>query len=229
MQTWQKYAAEVYGTFVLVGVGTGTILAVGFAQNPGILAVSLAFGAALITALYSVGRISGGHFNPAVSLGAYLDNRIGLQDMIGYWVSQLVGAVIASLAFAVILDTDSVATTATRLAKPTVGTFGGVIAEIVLTAVFVLAVLVLARSRSYTKYLGMGLALAAVHLVGIVFTGASVNPARSFAPALVGSEWTDFWVYVVGPLVGGALAWVLYKVIVTGDTDLGDDMEHLVD
>jgi aquaporin Z len=222
MQTWQKYAAEVYGTFVLVGIGTGTILAVGFAQNPGILAVSLAFGLALITALSSVGRISGGHFNPAVSLGVYLEGRIGLRDMVGYWMSQLAGAVIASLAFAVILDTDSVATTATQIAKPTVSTFGGLIAEIVFTTVFVLAVLVLAGSRSDTKYLGMGLAYTAVHLIGIVFTGASVNPARSFAPALVGGEWTDFWVYVVGPLVGGALAWVLSTLVVTGEGDRGD-------
>jgi aquaporin Z len=225
MQMWQKYAAEVYGTFVLVGVGTGTILGVGGAADPaGLVGIALAFGLALAVGLYSVGAVSGGHFNPAVSLAAYLDRRIDLTDMIGYWVAQLVGAVLASGALAVILDADSVGGTATALNKPTVGSLGGVVAEAVLTAIFVLTILVVATHRSHLKFLVIGLTLTAVHLIGIAFTGASVNPARSFGPALIGGTWDDFWVYVFGPLIGAVLAWVLYKVIVTGDTDLVDDL-----
>ncbi|NQV05869.1 aquaporin [bacterium] len=169
--------------------------------------------------------MSGGHFNPAVTFAMFLDKRIDVKDMVGYWVFQLVGAVLASLAFGIILSRDAVASTYTVLAKPTVGTFGGVLAEAVLTLIFVTAVLVLSKSQAHSKYLGMGFTLTAVHLIGIVFTGSSVNPARSFAPALVGGTWTDFWVYLVGPLVGAALAWVVYKFVVLGDTDLTDDLD----
>ena len=95
--------------------------------------------------------------------------------------------------------------------------------------VFVFAILVLSKSKAHTKFLGMGAALAAVHMLGIPFTGASVNPARSFAPALVGDAWSGFWVYVVGPVVGAVLAWVLYKLIVEGDTDFSDDLSDIKD
>jgi aquaporin Z len=229
MKTWQKYAAEVLGTFILVGIGTGTILAVGFAQEDGVVAISLAFGFALIAALYVVGRVSGGHFNPAVSLGAFLDGRIKVVDMLWYWVSQVVGALIASLAFAWILSRDSVATTYTQINRAAVDELGGFIAETVFTAIFVMAILVLAKSRAHTKYLGMGITLSAIHLIGLVFTGASVNPARTFAPALVGDTWDGFWLFIVGPMLGAVLGWVLYRVIVVGDTDFTDEFEDIKD
>ncbi len=227
MKAWQKYAAEALGTFMLVGIGTGAILAVQFADQPSLVAVSLAFGLALITALYTVGRVSGGHFNPAVSLGAFLDRRIGLLDMLWYWVSQVAGALVASLAFLWILDADAVASTYTQINRAVVDEAGGFIAETVFTMIFVMAILVLAKSQAHTKYLGMGLALSAVHFVGLVFTGASVNPARSFAPALVGNTWDGFWLFVLGPLAGAVLGWVLYRVIVLGDTDFSDDAEEI--
>ena len=225
MDNWQKYAAEAYGTFVLVGIGTGAILASG----GDIVAISLGFGLALVAGLYTVGRVSGGHFNPAVSLGMFLDKRISAGDMVGYWVSQVVGAVAASAVLAFIINQDQVATTITTFADPVVDNFGAFVGEAVLTAIFVMGVLVMAKSTSYTKYLGIGLTLTAVHLIGVPFTGSSVNPARSLGPAIVGGEYgTDFWVYIAGPLVGGILAWVLYKVIVTGDTDLIDDVREMV-
>lgn len=223
MANWQKYAAEVYGTFVLVGVGTGTILAGG-----DLVAISFAFGLALIAGLYTVGRVSGGHFNPAVSLGAFLDQRISLTDMIGYWVSQVIGGVLASLVFAYVLSSDAVASTVTGFSDPPIDTFGAILGEAIFTMIFVMAVLVLAKSTSYTKYLGMGLTLTAVHLVGLAFTGASVNPARSLAPAIVGGEFGDIVVYLIGPAIGAVLAWVLYKFVVEGDTDLSDDVRDMV-
>lgn len=223
MDNWQKYAAEAYGTFVLVGIGTGAILSGGDT-----VAVSFAFGLALIAGLYTVGRVSGGHFNPAVSLGAFLDQRISLTDMIGYWVSQIVGGVLASLVFAYVLSSEAVATTVTRFSDPPIDTIGAIVGEALFTMIFVMAVLVLMKSTSYTKYLGMGLTLVAVHLVGIAFTGASVNPARSLAPAIVGGEYGDIVVYLIGPAVGAVLAWVLYKFIVEGDTDLTDDVREMV-
>lgn len=223
MGNWQKYAAEAYGTFVLVLFGTGAILASGGDYT----VVSLAFGLALVAGLYTVGRVSGGHFNPAVSLSMYLDKRIGATDMVFYWVSQAAGAVVASLALVFLASKAAVASTASTL--PELDAFKGLVGEAILTAVFVMAILVMSKSTSYTKWLGIGLTLTAVHLAGIGFTGASVNPARSFAPALVGGTWTDFWVYLVGPMVGAVIAWVLYRVIVTGDTNLMDDMKDMID
>lgn len=225
MANWQKYAAEVYGTFVLVGVGTGTILATGGGD---LVAISFAFGLGLVAALYTVGRISGGHFNPAVTLGAYLDKRISATDMVFYWVAQVAGAVLASLTFAYVLSKAHVAATITQFTDPPIDAMGAFLGEVIFTMIFVMAILVLAKSTSYSKYLGMGFTLAAVHLVGLAFTGASVNPARSLAPAIVGGEFGDIWVYLAGPAVGAVLAWVLYKVIVTGDTDLRDDIKDMV-
>jgi aquaporin Z len=219
MKTWQKYAAEVYGTFVLVGLGTGAVMALrDFDDAAFVVTVALAFGLALIVGIFTVGHVSGGHFNPAVSLGAFLDGRIALKDMIGYWVSQLVGAVLASLVFVAILDRTAVATSANALA-PDVNSFGGVLAEVVLTALFVMVILVVSKGGSETGLLAIGLTLVVVHLVGIGFTGTSVNPARSFGPALVGGTWADFWVFLVGPFVGAALGWLLFKVIVEGETN----------
>ena len=227
-ESWQKYAAEAYGTFVLVGLGTGAILAAQISGG-GVVEISLGFGLALVAGLFTVGRISGGHFNPAVSLAMFLDQRLSLVDMIGYWVSQALGGVIASLALAWIISKDAVATTITTVNSQFVSSFGGFVGEAILTAVFVLAVLVISRSTSHVKFLAIGLTLAAVHFIGVPFTGASVNPARSFAPALVGGDFTDIWIYMVGPAVGGIVAWLLYKVVVTGDTDLRDDIEDVRD
>ncbi len=231
VENWQKYAAEAYGTFVLVGIGTGAILASG----GDLVAIAFGFGLALIAGLYTVGRISGGHFNPAVSLGMFLDQRISLTDMIGYWVSQIAGAVVASLVLAFVLSKDLVGLTTTTFSgalDPFTGEqlldgFGAFLGEAILTMVFVMAVLVLVKSTSYTKYIGIGFTLTAVHLIGVPFTGASVNPARSLAPAIVAGEFGDIWVYLAGPAVGAVLAWVLYKFIVTGDTDLVDDIKEM--
>ncbi len=227
MENWQKYAAEAYGTFVLVGIGTGAILAASVAGG-GLIEIAFAFGLALTAALYTVGRISGGHFNPAVSLGMFLDQRISAADMVGYWVAQLAGGILASLTLAFIISKDAVAGTITVVNSQFVDTFGGFVGEAILTMVFVMAVLVMSKSTSYTKYLGIGLTLTAVHLIGIPFTGASVNPARSLAPAIVGGEYNDIWIYLAGPAAGAVLAWVLYKFIVTGDTDLVDDIKDIV-
>jgi aquaporin Z len=249
MKTWQKYAAEFYGTFVLVGVGMGAILGVGALfgnlvtglalqdigalQNAGaegkIVTVALAFGIGLMMALYTVGRISGGHFNPAVSLAMFLDRKISLQDMFAYWVAQVGGALLASLAYWWIISRDAVGAAYTHLNTQYVDEFGGFVGEAILTAVFVFAILVLSKSQAHTKYIGMGFALAGVHFVGIAFTGAGVNPARSFAPALVGGEWGAFWLYLAGPAVGAVIGWALYKVIMEGDVDFTDDLADIKD
>ncbi|MFH1331432.1 MAG: aquaporin [Actinomycetota bacterium] len=228
MKLFQKYAAEFLGTFILVGVGTGTVISVGVTQGDVVLPVALGFGLALMVALYMLGGKSGGHFNPAVSLAAFLDKRIGLTDMAGYWVMQVAGAVSASALLAWIYNREFVAYTYTTLNRQAgVNEMAGFFAEAVLTLVFVFAILVLARSEAHTRYIGMGIALAVVHLVGLVMTGSGVNPARSFAPALVGGTWDGFWVFVAGPALGAIVAWALYKIIIEGDLKLGDDLAEV--
>ena len=224
MKTWQKYAAEFFGTFILVGGGTGAIIGAGLGGGD-ILAISLGFGLALMVALYAVGHISGGHFNPAVSLAAFLDRRIGLLDMAGYWVMQLAGALSASALLGWIWSRQYVGFTYTNLSRDQgINELAGFFAEAALTLVFVFVMLVLLKSEAQTKYIGMGAAYTVVLLVGMVMTGASVNPARSLAPAVVGGVWSGFWVFVAGPALGAIVAWALYKVIVEGDVSLGDDV-----
>ena len=227
MKIFQKYAAEFFGTFILVGIGTGTILSVGgLSDAASILAIALAFGLALATALYMLGPVSGGHFNPAVSLAAFLDRRIGFIDMIGYWVMQVAGALSAAALYAWVLNREAVGAT---YLTPNVSQLSAFVAEALFTLVFVFAVLVLGKHEGNGKYIGMGLALTAVNMVGLVFTGAGVNPARSFAPALVGGTWDGFWVFIAGPALGAIVAWALYKIIFEGDLKLGDDVIAIKD
>ena len=227
MKIFQKYAAEFFGTLILVGGGTGAVIGAGLGGD-GVLAVSLGFGMALIVALYAFAGISGGHFNPAVSLAFFLDRRIGLIDMVGYWVMQVAGALSASALIAWIYNREFAAATANTLNRQSgVNELAGFFGEAVLTLVFVFAYLVLAKSEAPTKYIGMGVTLAMIHLVGIVMTGAGVNPARSFAPALVGGSWDGLWVYIAGPALGAILAWALYKIIIEGDLSLGDDLAEV--
>ena len=229
MLVFQKYAAEFFGTFILVGIGTGAAIASG----GDLLVISLGFGLALMVALYAMAAKSGGHFNPAVSLAAFLDRRIGLIDMVGYWVMQVAGALAASALLAWVYTRRMVAGTYPSLFRGQgqleqygfeVNELAGFFVEAVLTLVFVFTILVLAKSQAHTKYIGMGVALASVHLVGIILTGSSVNPARAFAPALVADTWSGFWLYIAGPALGAIVAWALYKIIIEGDVKLGDDL-----
>jgi len=224
MKTWQKYAAEFFGTFILVGGGLGAIIGAGVGGGD-ILAISLGFGLALMVALYAVGRISGGHFNPAISLAAFLDRRIGLIDMLSYWVMQVAGALSAAALLAWVWTREYVGFTYTTLNRGSgINELAGFFAEAVLTLVFVFAALVLLKSDRPGKYFGMGATYAMVLLVGMVMTGASVNPARSLAPAILGGTWDGFWVFIAGPALGAIVAWALYKIIIEGDVRLGDDV-----
>ncbi|HSQ37920.1 MAG TPA: aquaporin, partial [Acidimicrobiia bacterium] len=148
MRIWQKYAAEFFGTFILVGGGTGAIISVGSTTGMDAFAISIGFGLALLVALYVVGRISGGHFNPAVSLAAFLDRRIGLLDMGGYWVMQVAGAVSASALLAWVYSRQYVSFTYTNLSRDQgINELSGFVVEAVLTLVFVFAVLALGKSE----------------------------------------------------------------------------------
>lgn len=212
-----KYLAELLGTLILVGLGTMGILATlstgGAGTTAQVAVIAFAFGLALLAGIWAVGHVSGAHFNPAVTLAMLLDRRISFGDAIGYWVAQFAGATVGSL---IILGTTGdradVAATATTYESLTTA----IVVEITLTAVFVWVIMAttrFSRARGHHAPLAIALTLVGVHLAGIPFSGASVNPARSFAPAAVGGVFgSELFVYIWAPLVGAVVAFALYRL-----------------
>lgn len=218
----KKYLAELVGTFVLTFLGCGTAVALGCgADTASIVGTAVAFGLSVVAMAYTIGGISGCHINPAITLGVFINGGISAKDCAMYMLSQVVGALLAAACLAGIVATDPslVITTATGANACAYGTTNGLIVEIVLTMLFVLVVLgATSKTNGATNNfagLAIGLTLILIHLVGIHFTGTSVNPARSIGPALFegGQALADLWVFIVGPLVGGALAACIWKVI----------------
>ncbi len=223
MKVWQKYLAELFGTFILVFVGTTAVVGSVRTGIPPLLTAPFAFGLALLAGLYAFAEVSGGHFNPAVSLGLFLDRRITATDLFGYWLSQLAGAVLASLVLLLATSKHDVAGTATTPSSN--GT--ALVIEIAFTAIFVCVILQSTKAERHvgTALLAIPLTLVAVHFAAIPFSGSSVNPARSFGPALIGDRWTGFWIYLLAPLAGAIIGWLVYTIVVLGDTNLRDDIE----
>lgn len=216
----KKYISEFIGTFVLVLFACGTAAISGPKVIDGMLtpayfATALAFGLAIVAMAYSIGNVSGCHVNPAVSLGVFLSGRMSGKDFVGYVVAQFLGAIAgAAVLFALIGTTGNLGANALYL--DSVGP--SLIVEIILTFVFVLAVLGVTDKTENSAVAGLviGLSLTLVHLLGIYFTGTSVNPARSFGPALLCGDpaaLSCVWVFIVAPLIGGALAAFVYKFI----------------
>lgn len=208
-----KYLGELLGTLILVGLGTMGIVSMGGAGGPAeVIGIGLGFGLALLAGIWVVGHVSGAHFNPAVTLGALLDGRISLSDAIGYWVAQFAGATVGSLIVLAATSQAEVAGTATGYEQLSTA----IIAEILLTAVFVWVILSVTKQGENHAPLAISLTLVGVHVVGIPFSGASVNPARSFAPAVVGGDvGSTLWVYIYAPLIGAVVAWALYRLFPT--------------
>jgi aquaporin Z len=221
----RKLVAELLGTAILVffAVGTAT-LAFGFqlqggSAAAGVVMTSLAFGLVLIALVYAIGPVSGCHVNPAVTLGFVIAGRMTLRDAAGYWAAQLVGGIAgAFVLWAVFANSGAYSDATTGLGTDGWGVHsmiglsagGAFLAEVILTFVFVLVVLLSTRHAATAGFAGVaiGAALLMVHLVGIPLTGTSVNPARSLGPALVvgGDALRQVWLFIVAPLVGGALA-----------------------
>lgn len=202
--------AEFIGVFALCFVGIGAIYAT---KGDDLLAIALAHGLAIALMITALGHVSGGHFNPAVTLGMLLNGRISPVNAAGYWVAQLLGGVVGALFIGAIYGADAVAQGAT---VPGIG-FSAVqalMAEVILTFFLVWVVFGAAVHKNYSfAGLAIGLTVAMDILVGGPVSGGAMNPARAFGPALVASDWTSHWVYWVGPLLGGALAATLYSVL----------------
>ena len=223
----KKYLAEMFGTMVLVLMGCGVAVSLGcdpVANIPAVVGTDLAFGLAVVAMAYTIGGISGCHINPAITLGVLLSGRMEAKDAVMYMVFQVIGAFIGSaLLFALTANVDGLTGTGANDLQQGVSVIGGLLAEVVFTFVFVLVVLgATAKVNGATNNLAglaIGLALVLVHLVCIRYTGTSVNPARSIAPAIFqgGTALANVWIFIVGPFVGGALAALVWKVIDSKD------------
>jgi aquaporin Z len=207
----RKYLAELVGTFLFMTIGYSSVAAFGVADVPGLLVVPFAFGFGLLAAIFAVGHISGGHFNPAVTVAAVLDKRTETTDAIGYILAQVIGAIAAAALVFVVAGQSAVAAGVT---KPGAGVtdIGALILEIVLTAGFVLVILVSTKRAAGLAPLAIPLTLVAIHFASATLSGASVNPARSIGSALIGADLSALWIYLVGPIVGALGGWAIYRV-----------------
>ncbi|AEV94493.1 MIP/aquaporin family protein [Pediococcus claussenii] len=204
----RKYISEIIGTFVLVFVGTATVTI----AKGDVLAIGLAFGLAVTIMAYSVGAISGGHFNPAVTLGMFINKRISASDAIYYVVSQFIGAILASAVVKFLLSSMNAPTNNLGQTDfPIISAGAAFFVETLITFLFVFVIL-LVTSNKYgnANFAGLiiGLTLGFMIIVALNLTGGSLNPARSFGPAIFvgGKALSHYWVYLLAPLVGSAIA-----------------------
>jgi aquaporin Z len=225
----KKYIAEFIGTLVLVTLGCGTAMLVGCSseKGSGYLLTALAFGLTIVGMAYCIGNISGCHINPAVSLGVLLSGGMTVSDFIGYVIAQCLGAFAGAGLLAAIFNLGDVTDMtggygSNGLAGVNGSSAAGLLVEIVLTFIFVLTILgVTSKKANHGSFAGIviGFTLVLVHILGIGLTGTSVNPARSIGPAIVAAisgnstPISCLWVFIVGPLVGAALAALVYKFL----------------
>ncbi|MBE6875894.1 MAG: aquaporin [Ruminococcus sp.] len=227
MANIRKYVAECIGTMTLVLIGCGTAMLTGCEHWSGYLATALAFGLTIVGMAYCVGNISGCHINPAVSLGVLMSGGMTGTEFAGYAVSQCIGSLLGSVLLMIIFGLGGVADQtggfgSNGLAGVNGSFIAGLLVEILLTFIFVLTILgVTSKKANHGSFGGVviGFTLVLVHLLGIGLTGTSVNPARSFGPAVVAAitgnpaPITQLWVFIVGPFAGAALAAVTYKFL----------------
>lgn len=221
MNSIKKYIAEFIGTAVLVLFACGTAAILGCDTIAGYLTTALAFGLVIVAMAYSVGNISGCHINPAVSIAMLVSGKMSIKDFIGYIIAQFAGAIAGAWVLMEAVGKESGLGTNALVGGGKY--FASIAIEIILTFVFVFAILGVTSKKENSAVSGVviGLSLTLVHILGIAFTGTSVNPARSFGPALfVGGEaLSNVWVFIVAPLVGGVLAALVYKFLASGKKD----------
>ena len=220
----KKYFAELVGTFILVLFGCGTAVVAG--DKVGILGIAFAFGLALIGAAYGIGPVSGCHINPAVSLGVFVAGRMSVKDMFGYWAGQFLGGILGAwVLYSIVVGVGG----GFNLASSGLGQNGwgsgyqggytlhsAFLFEFVATLIFVIVILGSTQAKAPAGFAGLaiGIALVVINIFGIHITGASVNPARSFGPALMvgGQAMSQVWLFLLVPCLGGAIAGLLFRL-----------------
>ncbi|MGN6142997.1 MAG: MIP/aquaporin family protein [Mesorhizobium sp.] len=215
------FLAEVLGTFLLVFIGCAAIVTgdLGTALPLGQIGIGLAFGLGLVAAAYAIGPISGAHLNPAVTLGFFLAGRLPAKDVITYWIAQIVGAILATVALWIMVSGkagDPISNFGATTWDPAKwGTSSVFLTEMIATFTFVLVILASTSAKHMNMLAGLviGLTLAALHLGFIPVSGNSLNPARSIGPNLFSGSVAigQLWLYIVAPLVGGAIAGIVAK------------------
>lgn len=225
MQMSKKLGAEFIGTFWLVFAGCGSaVLAAGVPElGIGFVGVSLAFGLSVLTMAYAVGHISGGHFNPAVTLGLWAGGRFSTSEIIPYWIAQVLGAIVAAGVLYLIASgkvgfelSAGFASNGYGEHSPEGYSLGSaLVAEVVLTCFFLIVIMGATDGRAPAGFapIAIGLALTLIHLISIPVTNTSVNPARSTGPALFVGGWAlaQLWLFWIAPLVGGAIGGFIYR------------------
>ena len=221
----KKYLAELIGTFILVFMGCGSAMLLGCDAAGGHLAVALTFGLAIVATAYVIGDLSGCHINPAVSLAMLINKKLSVSEFVGYVVAQLVGAIVGAGLLKILtgLGINDLTGALGSNGVANAGGFGGAfVIEALLTFIFVFTILGVTSSKEKGNVAGIviGLTLTFVHIVGIPLTGTSVNPARSIGPALLagGDALSSVWVFVLAPLVGAALAAVVFNYLIKPKT-----------
>jgi len=226
-----KLSAEFLGTFWLVLGGCGSaVLAAAFPEvGIGLLGVSLAFGLTVLTAAYALGPISGGHFNPAVSVGLWAGGRFPAAQLIPYIAAQVIGAIAGAGVLYLIASGKAGFSLSGGLASNGFGEhspgkysmLSGIVTELVMTFMFLIVILGATHKRAPVGFAGLtiGLALTLIHLISIPVTNTSVNPARSTGPAIFVGDWAlqQLWLFWVFPILGAALAGFVYKFVFEGD------------
>jgi aquaporin Z len=211
-----KLVAEFIGTFTLVLFGCGAAVLGG--DHVGQLGIALAFGFAIIALAYGIGPVSGCHVNPAVSLGAFIAGRMSAKEMGLYWIAQFLGATAGAAVLCCIAGGTSHGLGQNGWGPGYLGAYSmqaAFLFEVVMTAIFVIVILGATGADAAPGFagLGIGIALAVIHIVGIQVTGVSVNPARSFGPAVLvgGQALAQLWLFFVAPAIGAVLGALLYR------------------
>jgi aquaporin NIP len=213
-QLWRRCAAEGFAAFALVFAGCGAVITnAEYGEALGTVGIALVFGLVIMVMVYATGHLSGAHINPAVTLAFTLTRHFSLREAAVYIAAQLAGATAAALLLLAVW-TDKPASLGATL--PSVGAGSALVYEAVLSAFLMFVIMAVATD---TRAVGAAAAIAIGGTIGLdalfggPVTGASMNPARSFGPALVSGEWRDFWVYVVGPVAGAAIGALAYQLI----------------
>lgn len=225
----KKLVAEFVGTFTLVLFGCGAAVLAGFGIV-GQLGIAFAFGLAIVAMAYGIGPVSGCHVNPAVSFGAWVAGRMRLNEMLGYWAAQSVGAIVGAGVLYLIASGAPAYSIDAGLGQNGYGTgspgeyslLAGAVFEVVATFLFLVTILGVTQKGAPSQFAGLaiGLTLVVIHIVGIQVTGVSVNPARSLGPAVwvLGEALSQLWLFIVAPLVGAGLAgWAFRAKLLASD------------
>jgi aquaporin Z len=222
---FRKYAAELLGSFLFFGIGYLSVAAFHAATpaTAGLLIVPFSFGFGLLAAIFAFGHISGGHYNPAVTVAMVLDRRTTPVDAVGYVVAQVAGALLAGTLVMATVSQQAVAAGITTPGTVTIGStttaisdVSAMIIEAFATAGFIAVILAATKRAPALAALAIPLALVAIHFGIASVTGASVNPARSIGSAVVGGDVSKLWIYIVAPIVGAVIGWGAWKLMDSG-------------